>query len=80
MTHAQMRAEMEALTTRLVQTERALLDTRQQVAAVPKVTAPLVDTTTIGKAPTFNGEHKDWVISVRLTYPEELRTSQDDAV
>ena len=44
---------------RLVQTERALMDTRQQVAAVPKVTAPLVGTRTIGKAPTFTGEHKD---------------------
>ena len=36
------------------------MDTRRQVAAVPKVTAPLVDTRTIGKAPTFTGEHKDW--------------------
>ena len=45
---------------RLVQTERAFIYTRQQVAAVPKVTAPLVDTRTIGKAPTFTGEHKDW--------------------
>ena len=60
MTNAQMRADIEVLMTRLVQTERALLDTRQQVAAVPKVTALLVDTKTIGKALTFNGEHKDW--------------------
>ena len=45
---------------RLVQTERALIDTRQQVEAVPKVTVPFVDTGTIGKAPTFTGEHKDW--------------------
>ena len=45
---------------RLVQTERALMDTRQQVAAVPMVTAPLADTRTIGKASTFTGEHKDW--------------------
>ena len=36
------------------------MDVRQQVAAVPKVTAPLVYTRTIGKAPTFIGEHKDW--------------------
>ena len=36
------------------------MDTRQQIAAVPKVTAPLVDTRTIGKAPTFTGEHGDW--------------------
>ena len=51
---------MEALTACLVQTERALMDTRQQVAAVPKVSAPLVDTRTNGEAPTFTGEHKDW--------------------
>ena len=44
---------MEAPMTRLVQTERALMEPRQQVAAVPKVR-------TIGKAPTFTGEHKDW--------------------
>ena len=44
---------MEAPMTRLVQTERALMETRQQVAAVPKVR-------TIGKSPTFAGEHKDW--------------------
>ena len=50
----------EALMARLVQTERALIDTRQQVEAVPKVTAPLVDTRTIGKVPTFTGEHEDW--------------------
>ena len=60
MTDAQTRSDMEALMTRLVQTERALMDTRQQVAAVPKVAALLVDTRTIGKAPTFTGEHKDW--------------------
>ena len=51
---------MEALMTRLVQTERALMETRQQVASGEKVAAPLVDTRTIGKAPTFTGEHKDW--------------------
>ena len=34
-----MRADMEALTARLIQRERALIGTRQQVAAVPKVTA-----------------------------------------
>ena len=50
MTDARMRSDVEALMTRLVQTERALMDTRQQVAAVPKVAAPLVDTRTIGKA------------------------------
>ena len=35
-------------------------DSRHQVAAVPKVTAPLVDTRTIGKAPTFTGEQRKW--------------------
>ena len=45
---------------RLIQTEQALMDTRQQVATVPKVCAPLVDTRTIGKALTFTGEHEDW--------------------
>ena len=60
MTDVHMRADMEALMARLVQTERALLDTRQQIAAVPKVSAPLVDTRTIGKAPTFTGVHTDW--------------------
>ena len=44
MAEAQMRADMEVLMARLIQTARALIDTRQQVAAVPKVTAPLVDT------------------------------------
>ena len=36
------------------------MDTRQQIAAAPKAAAPLVDTRTIGEAPTFTGEHKDW--------------------
>ena len=44
MTEAQIRADKEALMARLVQRERALIVTRQQVAAAPKVTAPLVDT------------------------------------
>ena len=60
MTEAQVGADMEALMARLIQTEQALLDTRQQVAAVPKATAPLVDTRTIGKVLAFTGEHKDW--------------------
>ena len=38
-----------------------ILDTGQQVEAVPRL-APLVDTRTIGKAPTFTGEHKDWPV------------------
>ena len=53
-------SDMEVLIARLVQTEKALMDTRQQVAAVPKMEALLVDTRTIGKAPTSTGEHKDW--------------------
>ena len=60
MTEAWMRAHIEALVARLVQTERPLMDTRQQVAAVQKVTAPLADIRTNGTAPTFTGEHKDW--------------------
>ena len=60
MTDDQIRSETEALMRRLVQTERALMDTRQQIAAAPKAAAPLVDTRTIGKAPTFIVEHKDW--------------------
>ena len=44
MEEAEMRADMGALMARLVQTQKALMDTRQQVAAVPKITAPLVDT------------------------------------
>ena len=54
-----MRADMEALMARLIQTEQALLDTRQQVAAAPRTAAPLVDTRTIGEASTFTGEHKE---------------------
>ena len=37
---------MEARMPRLAQKEQALLEARQQVAAVPKVKAPLVDTRT----------------------------------
>ena len=59
MTDAQVRSDMEALMTRLVQKKRALTET-QQVPAGPKVSAPLADMRTIGKAPTFTGEHKDW--------------------
>ena len=67
MTDVQMTADMEALMARLVQTERALLHTRQQFAAVPKVSAPLVDTRTIGKAPTFTGAHKDCELAKKTT-------------
>ena len=55
MTEAQMRADMEALMARLIQTEQALMDTRQQLAFLPEVTAPLAD-----NALTFTGEHKHW--------------------
>ena len=56
MTQPHTRADMEALVARLIQTVQALMDTRQQVAAVPKVTALLVDTRTIGKTHT----HTKW--------------------
>ena len=55
----QIQADMEALTARLIQAERALVDTRLQISAEPKV-APLMDTRTSGKAHTFTGEYKDW--------------------
>ena len=64
---------------RLVQTERALVDTGLQVAAVPRATAPLVDTRTSGKALTFTGEHKDlpeWSFSVHSVHG--IRESQVD--
>ena len=59
MTEAQTRADMEALMARLMQTQQALLDTRQQVAAAPRAAAPLVNTRTVVRAPRFTGEHKD---------------------
>ena len=43
MTDAQVRSDMEALMTRLVQAERALMETRQQVAAVPTRPTPSSD-------------------------------------
>ena len=53
MWEAEVRAGMEALTARLMQAVRVLMDTRQQVEAALKVTAPLVDARTTGKAPTL---------------------------
>ena len=50
---------MDALMARLVQTERASID--RYSTAVPKATAPLAGTRTIGKAPTLTGESEDWV-------------------
>ena len=50
---------MEPFTARLIQTEQALMDTRQQLAAVPKVIVPLVDTRTLGEDPTFTGGHSN---------------------
>ena len=50
MTEAQMGADMAALMARLVQTERALLDTRQQIAAVPKIITASWTQGTIGKS------------------------------
>ena len=57
MVEAELRADMEALMTRFIPKEQALFDTPQHVAAAARAAAPLVDTRTIGKAPTFSGEH-----------------------
>ena len=59
MLEARVRAEMEALMASLIQREQALLSTRLRISVAPKV-APLVDTRSVGKAPTFAGEHNDW--------------------
>ena len=55
MAEVQMRADMEALMARLIPTEQTLQGARQQVAAVPRAAAPLVDSRTIGKASAFTG-------------------------
>ena len=55
----QMMNAMENMQNRLVMTEKALVDARAATAPQPK-TAGLVDTRSIGKAPNFSGEHKDW--------------------
>ena len=78
MTEAQMRADMEVLMARLVLTERALVDTRQQVAAVPKVTAPLADTRTIGKTPTFTGTQGLAGVVISIHSVHGIRESQVD--
>mgnify|MGYP002809519574 CR=1 FL=1 len=55
----QMRAAMENMQTQLVQAEAALVEARATATPTPK-TAILVDTRSIGKAPNFSGDHKDW--------------------
>ena len=75
MADVQNRADMEALMTRLIQTEQAVLDTQQQVAA-SREAAPLVDTRTIatrqhslvstrtGRIGHSNSRHT-WVLRIR---------------
>ena len=55
------RTNVKALAERLMQTEQALLDRRLQVAVAPK-SPPLVDTRTIGKTPTFEGERTQLLV------------------
>ena len=55
----QMRSAMENMQSRLVMTENALAEARAAAVPTPK-TASLVDTRSIGKAPNFSGEHKEW--------------------
>ena len=55
----QMMNAMESMQTRLVMTEKALVEARAGTTP-PQKMAPLVDTRSIGKAPSFSGEHKDW--------------------
>ena len=55
----QMRSVMENIQSRLVMTENALVEARAAIVPTPK-TASLVDTRSIGKAPSFSGEHKEW--------------------
>ena len=46
----------------LIQQERALAESRAAslATATARATSSLVDTRSIGKAPNFSGEHKDW--------------------
>ena len=55
----QMRAAMENMQTRLVQAETTLVEARATATPTPK-TASLVDARSIGKAPNFSGDHKEW--------------------
>ena len=55
----QMKSVMENMQSRLVMTENALVEARAAIVPTPK-TASLVDTRSIGKAPSFSGEHKEW--------------------
>jgi hypothetical protein len=55
----QMRAAMENMQTRLVHAETALVEARATATPTPKM-ASLMDTRSIGKAPNFSGDHKEW--------------------
>ena len=55
----QMRSAMENMQSRLVMIENALVEAKAAIAPTPNTTR-LVDTRSIGKAPSFSGEHKEW--------------------
>ena len=74
----QLRSDMEALMTRLVETERALMDTLWQIAAAPKAAAPLVDSRTIGKAPTFTGEQRLARVAIAIHFVHGTLKAQVD--
>jgi len=57
-----MQSAMEQMPARLTQQERALAESRatSPLAATVRATSSLVDTRSIGKAPSLSGDHKDW--------------------
>ena len=55
----QMRSTMENMQSRLAMTENARVEARAATVVTPK-TASLVDTRSIGEAPSFSGERKAW--------------------
>ena len=57
-----MQSAMEQMQARLIQQERALAESRATalLAATVRATSSLVDTRSIGKAPSLSGDHKDW--------------------
>ena len=55
----QMMQAMESMQTRLIMTEKALVEARAGTPPPQRMT-PLVGTRSIGKAPSFSGEHKGW--------------------
>ena len=56
------------------------MDTRQQVAAVSKVSSPLVDARTIGKDPVFTGECKDWPEHMGSANSKSIEATRWDAM